>query len=42
MRAAVEGELATFEKNMQAKQFDDNFALAYRLMSSRQARCMRW
>ncbi|MGH7173628.1 MAG: DUF1501 domain-containing protein [Gemmataceae bacterium] len=38
MRAAVEGALDTFEKNAQAKQLDDNFSLAYRLMSSRQAR----
>src|SRR5256714_13051735 len=38
MRDAVEGELAAFEKNAQAKQLDDNFALAYRLMSSPQAR----
>jgi uncharacterized protein (DUF1501 family) len=38
MRDAVEGELAAFEKNAQAKQLDENFALAYRLMSSPQAR----
>jgi hypothetical protein len=38
MRAAVEGELAAFEKSAAAKQLDDNFELAYRLMSSRQAR----
>src|SRR5947209_3013985 len=38
MRDAVEGELAAFEKNAQAKQLDDNFNLAYRLMSSPQAR----
>jgi uncharacterized protein (DUF1501 family) len=38
MREAVEGELAAFEKNAQAKQLDDNFHLAYRLMSSPQAR----
>ncbi len=38
MRDAVEGELAAFEKNAKAKQLDDNFALAYRLMSSPQAR----
>jgi uncharacterized protein (DUF1501 family) len=38
MREAVEGELATFENSAQAKQLDDNFALAYRLMSSPQAR----
>ena len=34
MRDAVEGELAAFEKQAQAKQMDDNFNLAYRLMSS--------
>ena len=38
MRTAVEGEMADFEKQAQAKQMDDNFNLAYRLMSSRQAR----
>ena len=38
MRDAVEADLATFEKNAQAKQLDDNFNLAYRLMSSKQAR----
>jgi hypothetical protein len=38
MRAAVEGELKAFEKSAAAKQLDDNFELAYRLMSSRQAR----
>jgi uncharacterized protein (DUF1501 family) len=38
MRAAVEGGLAAFEKTPQAKQMDDSFDLAYRLMSSRQAR----
>jgi hypothetical protein len=38
MRDAVEGALDAFEKNPQAKQFDDNFNLAYRLMSSPQAR----
>src|ERR1700733_8022135 len=38
MRSAVEGELASFEKFAQAKQMDDSFDLAYRLMSSRQAR----
>lgn len=38
MRAAVEGGLTAFEKNAQARQLDDNFDLAYRLMSSRQAR----
>jgi hypothetical protein len=38
MRDAVDGALAAFEKNAQAKQLDDNFNLAYRLMSSPQAR----
>jgi hypothetical protein len=38
MRQAVDGALAAFEKNAQAKQLDDNFDLAYRLMSSKQAR----
>ena len=38
MRDAVEGEMASFEKQAQAKQMDDNFSLAYRLMSSPQAR----
>jgi uncharacterized protein (DUF1501 family) len=38
MRAAVEGELAAFEKSAAARQLDDNFDLAYRLMSSPQAR----
>src|SRR5262245_31872747 len=38
MRAAVEGALDAFEKSPQAKQLDDNFDLAYRLMSSKQAR----
>ena len=38
MRDAVEGELAAFEDQAQAKQMDDNFDLAYRLMSSPQAR----
>jgi hypothetical protein len=38
LRAAVDGSLAAFEKNAQAKQLDDNFNLAYRLMSSPQAR----
>src|SRR6202045_301154 len=33
MRDAVEADMATFEKNAQAKQLDDNFTLAYRLMS---------
>jgi hypothetical protein len=38
MRDAVEGEMAAFEKQAQAKQMDDNFNLAYRLMSSPEAR----
>jgi uncharacterized protein (DUF1501 family) len=38
MRAAVEGGLAAFEKTAQARQMDDSFELAYRLMSSKQAR----
>src|SRR5262249_44299889 len=38
LRDAVDGSLAAFEKNAQAKQLDDNFNLAYRLMSSPQAR----
>ncbi len=38
MRDAVEGEMAAFEKQAQVKQMDDNFNLAYRLMSSPQAR----
>ena len=38
MRAAVEGALDTFEKTPAARQMDDNFELAYRLMSSKQAR----
>ncbi|HZU37234.1 MAG TPA: DUF1501 domain-containing protein [Gemmataceae bacterium] len=38
MRAAVDGAVAAFEKNAQAKQLDENFNLAYRLMSSKQAR----
>src|SRR4051812_28495305 len=38
MRAAVEGALETFEKTAPAKQLDDNFELAYRLMSSKTAR----
>jgi uncharacterized protein (DUF1501 family) len=38
MRQAVDGAVAAFEKNAQAKQLDENFHLAYRLMSSRQAR----
>src|SRR5205085_12197368 len=38
MRDAVEQNLAAFEQSPQAKQLDDNFNLAYRLMSSKQAR----
>jgi hypothetical protein len=38
MRDAVDGSIASFEKNAQAKQLDDNFNMAYRLMSSPQAR----
>ena len=38
LRDAVDGALSTFEKNPQARQLDDNFHLAYRLMSSPQAR----
>jgi hypothetical protein len=38
LRDAVDGALSSFEKNPQAKQLDENFNLAYRLMSSPQAR----
>jgi uncharacterized protein (DUF1501 family) len=38
MRDAVDGAMASFEKQPQAKQMDDNFHLAYRLMSSPKAR----
>jgi hypothetical protein len=38
MRQAVDGALAAFEKSVPARQLDDNFQLAYRLMSSKQAR----
>jgi uncharacterized protein (DUF1501 family) len=38
LRAAIDGGVAAFEKNASAKQLDENFALAYRLMSSRTAR----
>jgi hypothetical protein len=38
LREAVEGSMSAFEKNVQAKQLDDNFNLAYRLMSSPKAR----
>src|SRR5437588_6747534 len=38
MRQAVDAAAAAFETSGQARQMDDNFALAYRLMSSPQAR----
>jgi hypothetical protein len=38
MREAVDAAAAAFEQSAQAKQLDDNFHLAYRLMSSPQAR----
>jgi len=38
LRDAVDGAMSAFEKNPQAKQLDENFNLAYRLMSSPQAR----
>jgi hypothetical protein len=38
LRDAVDGALESFEKNAAAKQLDDNFHLAYRLMSSPKAR----
>jgi uncharacterized protein (DUF1501 family) len=38
MRDAVDGAMASFENSMQARQLDGNFHLAYRLMSSPQAR----
>jgi hypothetical protein len=38
LRDAVDGAVAAFEQSPQAKQLDDNFNLAYRLMSSTQAR----
>jgi len=38
LRDAVDGAFKTFENSPQAKQLDDNFNLAYRLMSSPQAR----
>src|SRR5439155_7532941 len=37
-RDAVDGALESFEKSAAAKQLDDNFNLAYRLMSSPKAR----
>src|SRR6266849_9296513 len=38
LRDAVDGAMAAFEKSPQAKQLDENFHLAYRLMSSAPAR----
>src|SRR5262249_3591822 len=38
LRDAVDGALDAFENNAPAKQLDDNFDLAFRLMASRQAR----
>ncbi|WP_020474991.1 DUF1501 domain-containing protein [Zavarzinella formosa] len=38
LRDAVDGAFESFEKNASAKQLDDNFNLAYRLMSSPKAR----
>src|SRR5438094_878463 len=38
MRDAVDGAFRSFESSPQAKQLDDNFNLAYRLMSSPKAR----
>ncbi|MSR53341.1 MAG: DUF1501 domain-containing protein [Gemmataceae bacterium] len=38
LRDAVDGSFESFEKNAAAKQLDDNFNLAYRLMSSPKAR----
>ena len=38
LREAVDGATAAFEKNAAAKQLDENFQLAYRLMSSAKAR----
>ncbi|MER3415192.1 MAG: DUF1501 domain-containing protein [Gemmataceae bacterium] len=38
MRQAVEGSLAAFEKSAAARQVDEHFERAYRLISSRQAR----
>jgi hypothetical protein len=38
LRDAVDGAMASFERNAAAKQLDDNFNLAYRLMSSPKAR----
>lgn len=38
LRAAVDAAVARFEKDSQAKQLDENFQLAYRLMASPKAR----
>src|SRR5829696_6872894 len=38
LRDAIDGGIEKFEKNAAAKQLDDNFNLAYRLMSSPRAR----
>jgi len=38
LRDAVDGATAAFEKNAAARQLDENFALAYKLMSSPMAR----
>jgi uncharacterized protein (DUF1501 family) len=38
LRDAVDGAVASFEKSAAARQLDDNFALAYKLMSSPLAR----
>ena len=38
LRAAVDASLGAFEKNAAARQLDENFHSAYKLMSSRQAR----
>ncbi len=38
LREAVDGAVAKFEQNAAAQQLDDNFQLAYRLMSSTKAR----
>jgi uncharacterized protein (DUF1501 family) len=38
LREAVDGATAAFEQSAAAKQLDDNFALAYKLMSSAKAR----
>jgi uncharacterized protein (DUF1501 family) len=38
MRQAVDGAMAAFEGNQHARQLDDNFNLAFRLMSSARAR----